>query len=72
MMVKIFGWQNKMASYGKALHTNKITVFFFIWQQFNVMCNITLDYVTNAKIMGTRSCRQLNIVWRHLVFVGPL
>jgi len=71
-MVKIFGWQNKMASYGKAHHTNKITLCFFIRQQFNVMCNITLDYVTSVKITGTRSRGQLNFVWRHLVFVGPL
>jgi len=37
-MVKIFGWQNKMASYGKKHHTNKITLCFFIRQQFNVTC----------------------------------
>jgi len=30
MMVKVFGWQNKMASYSKAHHTNKITFFYYM------------------------------------------
>ena len=72
MMVEVFAWQKKTASYSKAHQTNKITLCFFIWQQFNVTCNMTLDYVTSAKIMGVRSRRQLNLVWKHLVFVGPL